>query len=245
MMSTALIAMFAGTVVSAIDHPHLAKAWVAQSSGDGLKGQTGTESYLYEDGKESSDTCVKAHKWDYGEDTCVKYEIDRGLDSRYSGTFYVKCDAVNCCADGGSGAGPADLKKWDIGMGERIIGDKIKYLGKVDTTGLNGAVVKGADEWTERFPLPFTKDHINYTFYITTNGTDVITHRINYGAPGAEGSILYGNFQVQHNISAFRSVFEPPAECLKANVLACPPSKVKEWNRKYFKHSAAQNGWVL
>ena len=43
---------------NAAAHPHLAQAWTAMSAGDGLKGQTGKESYLYEDCKEPSDTCM-------------------------------------------------------------------------------------------------------------------------------------------------------------------------------------------
>ena len=50
-------------------------------------------------------------KTNYGADTCIKYEVDMGLYSRYTGTYYVACDAVNCC----KGNAP-DVKKWDIGQ---------------------------------------------------------------------------------------------------------------------------------
>jgi hypothetical protein len=219
--------------------PHLAQAWQAESAGDGLKGQTGLESYIYEEcspkGK-TSDECVQAHVWDYGAENCIKYEVNRGFDSAFTGTYYVKCDAVNCCTTG-KGQRP-NVKQWDIGQGRQVPGDKIAYLGKVDTTELNGKAVEGADAWTELVPLPFTKIKINYTYYVTTNGTDVITHRIDYSEPGdpkaQDGSILYGNFQVQHNLTEFRTVFEPPAECLKPNVLQCNGDQVKKWESEYF-----------
>merc|ERR1712167_173895 len=102
----------------------------------------------------------------------------------------------------------------------------------------------GADVYSELDHIPFTKIGVNYTFYITeqktSNGTDVITHRIDYGASSGAGvtpgSILYGNFQVQHDLDAFRKTFTPPAACLKNNVLTCQSHKVKDWNKKFFKH---------
>jgi hypothetical protein len=215
--------------------PHLAQAWVAMSTGDGEPGATGKESYLYEDEGEchhhASDTCVKAHIFDYGANTCVKYEIDRGFDSKYTGTYYVKCDAVNCCA----GDPTPDLKKWDIGEAGKSL-DKVKYLGKKDTTELNGNPVKDADVWQEHVKLPFTPLLVDYTYYITNNGSDVITHRIDWGVSdnSSNGVILYGDFQVQHNLTDFRTVFEPPADCLVPNVDQCQQSKVDEWEQKYF-----------
>lgn len=55
---------------------------------------------------------------------------------------------------------------------------------------------------------------------------------------------MAGNFTIQRDIEAFKKVFEPPAACLKNNVLSCGRKKVKEWNRKYFKHAAAKRGWL-
>lgn len=97
---------------------------------------------------------------------------------------------------------------------------------------------------------------VNYTFYITKQGNDTITHRIDFNTgpngpqgtvqrcpaghpsePGVwlqDGSILYGDFQVQHDLEAFRKTFMPPAECLKPNVLACNDEDVEKWDRKYF-----------
>ena len=236
-----IIALFAVacTANAQPPHPHLAQAWVAQSTGDGLPNMIGQESYLYEGCEKPSDTCMNGHVWNYGAKTCIKYEVDRGFDSAYSGTYYVSCDAVDCCTS--AERVPADIKKWDLGQGGRILDDKITYLGKKDTTELNNKPVKGADAWFENFNLPFTHGiKVNYTYFITGAGEDVITHRIDFAAPGqgGTGSILYGDFQIQKNLTEFRKVFEAPAACLKPNVMTCPSEKVKEWNRKYFKHAA-------
>ena len=91
---------------------------------------------------------------------------------------------------------------------------------------------------------------VNYTYYVTRNGTDIISHKISYSAPGADpGDILYGNFTVVHDIENFRQQFTPPAVCNpqgshKGHALSCSGEKIKEWERKYFKHSAAYNGWM-
>ena len=217
--------------------PHLAQAWQAESTGDGKKGATGLESYIYEDCKETSDTCMKGHIFNYGAATCIKFEVDRGVRSEYTGTFYVKCDAVNCCKSADE-EGP-DVKKWDIGQAGKILKDKITYLGKLDTTELNGKPVT-ADAWNEIFDLPFTKDKVNYTYFVTVSGNETISHRIEYSVPGLPkvpaGAILYGNFTVQHDLDSFRDLFKAPADCLKRNTLKCPKHKVQEWERKYFSH---------
>jgi len=96
------------TAHDAAGPPHLSQAWVANSIGDGLPGQAGKESYIYEGCKKTSDTCMNGHVFDYGANNCIKYEVDRGFDSKYSGTYYVSCDAVDCCK---SGNGLPDLKK--------------------------------------------------------------------------------------------------------------------------------------
>lgn len=206
------------------------------SSGDGLPGKTGKESYLYEDCKSPSDTIMNGHMWNYGADTCIKYEVDRGIHSHYTGTYYVKCDAVNCCVKDRHQR--PDVKKWDIGQAGKLFGDKITYLGKRTTTGLDNSTTVTADAWNEVFNLPFSSVKINYTYYITIDGNETITHRIDYSAPGEPkvqaGHILYGDFKVQHDLDTFRDVFKAPAECLKPNVLSCPSDKVDEWDRKYF-----------
>ena len=70
------------------------------------------------------------------------------------------------------------------------------------------------------------------------NGTDVITHRIDYSAPGdtkvKAGSILYGDFKVQHDLDTFRDVFKSPDVCHKPNTLKCTQENIEEWERKYF-----------
>ena len=43
--------------------PHLAQAWIAESTGDGLPGKTGKESYIYEDCRVPSPTCLRGHIW--------------------------------------------------------------------------------------------------------------------------------------------------------------------------------------
>ena len=246
--STLVLATIALAIVSSCygqeTPPHLSQAWQAESTGDGLPKEIGKESYIYEGCKERTDTCMNGHVFDYGAQ-CIKYEVDRGYSSRYSGTYYVNCHSVDCCTKAKSGPEKIPtVKKWDIGMAGKLFRDQIVYLGKKDTTELNNKPVKGADTWLETFTIPFGHVPVNYTYYITGNGTDVITHRIDFGAPGkgGVGSILYGNFQIQKNLTAFRGVFEPPAACLKRNVLTCPKEKVNEWEEKYFKRSLVSSG---
>ena len=239
--TASLVAALATVIVSAQTppQPHLAQAWQAESTGDGEPNKTGLESYIYEDCKETSDTCMHGHIFNYGANTCIKFEVDRGDRSEFSGTFYVKCESVNCCKgdDGPGRHAPPDVKKWDIGQAGKILKDNITYLGKLDTTELNGKPIK-ADAWNELFELPFTKDKVNYTYFVTIDGNDTITHRIDYSVPGLPkvpaGAILYGNFTVQHDLDSFRDLFKAPADCLKPNTLKCHPSKVQEWERKYF-----------
>merc|ERR1711862_119550 len=101
---------------------------------------------------------------------------------------------------------------------------------------------KGAEHWTQHTKLP-GKIGIGYEYYIhRTNDSDVISHRIDFNVSVADvpaGSILYGNFQVQHDLDTFRGVFTPPAECLKPNVLKCPDQQVEAWEKMHFKHNYA------
>eukprot|EP00912_Choanoflagellata_sp_UC4_P001841 UC4_evm2s1183 len=158
-------------------------------------------------------------------------EIDRGIHSKLTGVYYVKCDAVNCCKGNKPGE-RVEPKKWDIGQTK--LGDKIEYLGKKETKELYNKTVE-ADTWLEEIPLPFTKLHIKYTYYISTNGSDTITHRIDFNGNTSNsiGAILYGDFQVQHDIESFRDVFRPPSECLARNVDPCAEDKMAEWDEKY------------
>merc|ERR1712100_291093 len=133
--------------------PHLAQAWTALSTGDGLPGQVGKESYLFEDCKHKggeSDNCKQAHIFDYGV--------------------------------------------------------------------------------------------VNYTYFVTQQGNDTISHRIDYSVPMdpklKAGSILYGDFQVQHDLDTFRQTFVPPPQCLGKGVMSCDGNHIQRVERKYFKHSA-------
>lgn len=236
MIRTVLIAAISAAAV-AQDHPHLAQAWQANSVGDGQPGVTGLESYIYEGcgahgQPPTSDSCMHGHVWDYGS-SCVKYELDAGFHSQYSGTFYVNCDGTDCCTANEI----PDIKMWDIGMAKK---STITHLGANDISDLDGAV-KGADTWNELIKLPLVPIKVNYTYYVTTKGSDVITHRIDYSEPGdakaQNGRILFGNFTVKHTgdeLEAFRSVFHAPPACLKNNVLTCPPNKVKSWEKQYY-----------
>jgi len=212
------------------DHPHLAQAWQALSSGDGLPGTVGLESYIYEDcpgkhgGSLFTEDCMAGHVFDYGADNCIKYEVDMGVKSQYTGTYYVKCDAVNCCRD----EGIVDVKQWDIGQGGKQ--SAITHLEATDLDDLDGHVA-GADTWEE--DISVLKATVKYTYYITqSDNGDVISHAIDYSAPGtAPGRILYGNFTVQHDLDAFREVFKAPSSC-QGNVMTCPPDLVAKWGRK-------------
>jgi hypothetical protein len=226
--------------------PHLSQAWVAQSSGDGLPGATGKESYLFEDcpgkhgGQEPTDNCIQAHIFDYGAQSCIKIEINAGFHSNASGTYLLKCDSVDCCYEGDEAGEPPDVKQWDIFHSNGRFNPthpEVKYLGKRNTTELNDVVVPNADAWSEKDHLPFTNHSaVNYTYYITLSDDrkDTISHRIDFFAPGAEGSILYGDFQVISDVAALRETIKQyvPAECLHPNVLACNTAHSKKWNRK-------------
>merc|ERR1711871_1215994 len=203
--------------------PHLSQAWIAQSSGDGLPNTIGKESYIYDDCPHgTSADCMKGHIFDYGSDNCIKYEIDGGFHYPGTGRYYVKCDSVDCCKEATPDHNPAP-KKWDIAPTSWWSSTKTTYLGKHDTEELNNKTVTGADVWSQVTTLPFAKKlAVNYTFYITKQGNDTISHRIDFIVPGqTAGSILYGDFQPQHDLAAFRKTFMPPAPCLKKNVLPC------------------------
>jgi hypothetical protein len=213
------------------DHPHLAQAWQALSSGDGLPNTVGLESYIYEEcpgkhgGSEFTETCMAGHVFDYGADNCIKYEVDMGLKSKYSGTYYVKCDSVNCCRD----QDYPDVKQWDIGQSKK---SAITQMEATDLDDLDGHVA-GADTWLE--DIKVFSAHVKYTYYITqSDNGDVISHAIDYSAPGAApGRILYGNFTVKHTdeLDEFRKVFQVPSAC-QGNVLTCPPDLLQKWGRK-------------
>ena len=144
---------------NAAAHPHLAQAWTAMSSGDGLPGKTGKESYIYEDCKVPTDTCMQGHVFNYGQDACVKYEVNRGIHSHYTGMYYAKCYSVDCCVKD-KHVRP-NIKKWDIGQA-KLFGDNITYLGKRMTTGLDNTTKLTTDAWNEIFKLPFTEVKVSF-----------------------------------------------------------------------------------
>merc|ERR1711959_645301 len=230
--------------------PHLAQAWTAMSSGDGLPNQVGFEQYIYEDQKVEGG--LRGHTFDYPDAGCKKIEVSSNDIHALQGTFYLKCDAVDCCfstvgGHGGSKPARPDVKKWDLA--QNGLGKKVAYAGSHDIKDLYNDVPE-AETWFEKDHIPFTKVGVNYTYYITRNGTDIITHKIHYSAPGAApGDILFGNFSVQHDVESFRQNFVPPAQCNpqgsgKGHALSCNEDKVKQWEAKYFKHSAAYNGLI-
>merc|ERR1712100_609871 len=234
LLLSVVAAAYAAPVNNDPTPPHLAQAWTAESTGDGLKGKTGKESYIYEDCKTPSPTCLHAHIWDYGADTCIKYEINGGFHYPGTGQYYVKCDAVDCCKAANPDHQEPNPKKWDIEPSSWWASRKTTYSGKHDTTELNNETVTGADVWNSLMSVPLThgKASINYTYHITKQGNDTISHRIDYSVPGIPkvpaGHILYGNFTPQHDLAAFRKVFMPPPACLKHNVLTCQGKQVKK-----------------
>jgi len=166
------------------------------------------------------------------------------------GTFYINCDAVDCCYGGeplGRYPRRPDVKKWDINNPNLITGVKVEFKGFNDTTELANNPVKGAEHWHESDRLPLSKGlSVNYHHFITRNNADIISHRIDFDAPGAKGSILYGNFTVIHNVTGFREMFKIPDMCYPqgsgragGHALSCDAAKVEEWESKYFKHSHA------
>jgi len=250
-------ALAASAPLSDPPQPHLAQAWTAMSKGDGLPNQIGFESYIYED--EKTPGSVRGHIWDYtgpasGSQNCKKIEVSITDNHAMQGTFYLGCDSVDCCYESGDHGGqPArpDVKQWDIQKSSWIAGRQTKYIGNIVTDDLYEKNIT-AETWFNKDSIAWTPLFVNYTYYITHKGDDVITHKIHYAPPVASGAppgdILYGNFTVQHDLDTFRKTFLPPAMCYpqgshKGHALSCDGSKVKEWEKKFFKHSAAAKGW--
>lgn len=233
------------------DQPHLAQAWTALSKGDGLPNQVGLEHYIYEEAGDKY--ALQGHIWDYGP-SCKKIELNTptgyiGKETNYAwGTYYLGCDSVDCCYGGrkmGSYAERPDVKKWDINNPGLMT--SVEFKGIEDTTELNDNPVKSAEHWHETDKLPLTKGlNVSYHHYITRSNADIISHRIDFTAPSTTGSILYGNFTVIHNVTAFRETFKIPDMCYpqgsgRGHALNCDGEKVQEWEKKYFKHSYAMS----
>lgn len=233
-------ALAASLVAADPEQPHLAQAWQALSSGDGIPGEVGLESYLF---LEKDEGDFQGHVWDYGE-SCKKFELNshKNRDPAFqTGTWYYKCDSVDCCFSGTAGSykpSPQyfpDVKKWDISTQGTLSGVKVSFDGFKDTTELYDNVIPGAEQWSEKHHLM----NVNYSYHLhrEDNG-DVISHRIDYSAIGtAPGSILYGNFTVQHDIDSFKQAFFTlPAQCQSSYVRGC--GDVDQIERKYFKHAS-------
>merc|ERR1712216_260215 len=234
MFRFALATALATAEASTDDHPHLSQAWQANSVGDGQAGTVGLESYIYEDcDRKYTETCMRGHVFDYGA-SCTKYEVDAGIHSKYTGTYYVNCQGPTCCKGSGDECRP-DPKQWDIGQSAK---SEITYFGTNDIEDLDGAVA-GADTWNEHFKIPIVGIDVNYTYYITQSGDDVISHRIDFSelSSAQTGQILYGQIVAKHadELDAFRDVFKAPDACLKPNTLTCNAAHTEEWDRKFFR----------
>ena len=62
LLAAAAALVFSAPVQDDPEQPHLAHAWQAESTGDGMVGKIGLESYLYQPGRED-DGSIRAHKW--------------------------------------------------------------------------------------------------------------------------------------------------------------------------------------
>merc|ERR550537_2113844 len=167
---------------------------------------------------------------------CIKTVIcDKG-DDRFCTAYYEKCDAVNCCK-----CKDATFKAWDIHTGTFT---KTNFVGYEDTTELNDNPVKGAEHWKENSSVPIVgKFSIGYDYFLHREANaDIISHRIDYSAEfaGQSGSILYGDFQVQHDIDSFAQKFVKPQRC-QGNILdcGCDDGANTKVDQKYFKHDYA------
>lgn len=215
------------------DQPHLSQAWVAQSTGDGLQGEIGEESYLIIHGGKGHEE--GHHLWDYGAEcrklvTCPLGTLNFGCTA-----YYQKCYATNCCKC----EGVESPKEWDIPKQTMFV--KNHFVGYEDTTELNENPVAGAEHWNSKQMLA-----VEYDYYLHRNdANDVISHRIDYGvntgneSSNLQGSILYGDFEPQHDIDAHRQRFAVPEVC-QGNIVSCggcDDDGSAEIDEKWFKHA--------
>merc|ERR1712224_166106 len=208
--------------------PHLAQAWSAMSVGDGMQGVTGQEHYLFvtEVNKESH------HLWDYGATGQKLWTCPIG-SSAICTVYYLKLNGPNCCKCENQQA----PKQWDLNQKDGLF-TKTKFVAYEDTTELNDNPVAGAEHWAQSSILPKVFS-VDYDFFLhrEENG-DVISHRIDFNTSVEQsGSILYGNFQVAHDIDAHRQHFAVPDTC-KGNILDCCDD-MNALDQKYDFHSYA------
>merc|ERR1712151_146314 len=131
------------------------------------------------------------------------------------------------------------MKKWDMDKSGLL--STTSFVAYEDTTELNDNPVVGAEHWRQSTRLP--KVGVQYEYFLhRTEAADVISHRIDFNVSGVDvpaGSILYGDFQVQHDLDTFRDTFTPPAACMKSNLMKCPSDHVERVEQLHFKHDFA------
>merc|ERR1711862_428111 len=203
---------------------------VAQSTGDGMQGVTGEESYLFLE-KEAH------HLWDYGAQ-CRKL-LTCPLSRSYGCTaYYQNCDAVRCCKC----ENVDSPKQWDIQGAKDGLFNRVNFVAYEDTTELNDNPVKAAEHWKQDSGLPHIMN-VEYNYFLHREASgDVISHRIDYGTSGqnvtVKGSILYGDFAVAHDMDAHRQRFAVPDVC-KGNILdcGCDDDGSAQIDAAWFKHA--------
>lgn len=225
-----LLGFFAPSQAADPTQPHLAQAWSAYSQGDGEPGAIGQDSYIYTDDPAYKKGGVRGHWFKY--DDCQKLELNQWKPKLIEKAFYFSCDSINCCYKPDT-----IVKKWDF----HSFFANVSFAGYVNTTELHELPVVGAERWVETDKIPFGK--ASYEYFITRQGEDIITHRINYGGSGVNpGSILYGNFSVQHDVTEFAKTFaEPTMDCS----LQCPDELVAKWESSYFSRNSRKSSFAL
>merc|ERR1712107_164338 len=177
-------------------------------------GETSDEKYL--NTKEKF-----GHIWDFGE---------FGGSCR---AFYLKLYGPNCCY-----CDDANFKEWDIHH-KPATGTKASFVAFEDTTELEDKPILGAEHRHEDDTLFGRLKLASYDYYLhRENTSDIISHRINYMATAINGTILYGDFQVQHDIEMFASAWDVPSQC-QGNILDCGCDDTDEVHEKFFKHDFA------
>jgi hypothetical protein len=209
------------------ERPHLAQAWTARSSGDGEPGEVGQESYLKMETK-------WGHIYDYGAEGKKITRCGKDWTHTPSCTaYYLKLYGPNCCY-----CNDANFKDWDIHQ-KPATGITSAFVAFEDTTELDNKTIAGAEHWHEDDTLFGKLNLASYEYYIhRENTSDIISHRIDFTAAAVSGSILYGDFQVQHDPESFSSNWDIPQQCL-GNIMDCHCDDTDEVHQKYFKHDYA------
>jgi hypothetical protein len=101
--------------------PHLAQAWTAQSSGDGMPGAVGDEAYFFYENEAH-------HMWTYPSGSKL-WTCPKGNPSCVA--YYLKLNGPNCCKC----EDVEKPKQWDIAKSGLFT--KVGFTGYEDTTELN------------------------------------------------------------------------------------------------------------